>query len=212
MKRIYAYSILTMLGLCLSPVAGAQGNPQAANLARQGSEAAKSGDWDKAIDSFRKATDMDKKHAPNLAAALEQRGAAYMSAQRFSDAADDFTEALKINPNDAGTYERRAYVEMKMTDYDKALADYSEAIKHNPHDARYYNLRAYILETKSDFNGAMADTDRALKIDKNNAEARARKERLQKIQAMNAQQQQQQQSLTQTPIPAQPTAPPKKKP
>ncbi len=211
MKRICAYFFLIMLVLCLSQISRAQGNPEATNQARQGSEAARSGDWDKAIDSFRKATDLDKKHAPNLAAALQQRGAANMSQQRFTEAAEDFTEALKINPNDAGTYERRAYVEMKMNDYDKALADYSEAIKHNPRDARYYNLRAYILETKSDVNGATADTEKALKIDKHNAEALARKERLQKIQAANAQQQQQQ-SLSQTPIPAQPTAPPKKKP
>jgi hypothetical protein len=50
----------------------------------------------------------------------------------------------------------------------------------------------------------MADTDHVLSIDKNNAEAKARKERLQKIETMKAN------APGATPIPA-PSAQPKKK-
>ena len=167
-------------------------------MAREGSEAAKAADWNKAVDAFHKATELDRKWAPNLVAALQQRGVAYMSQQKPQEAAADFTEALKINPRDAGIHERRAYVEMKLNDFDKALADYTEAIQINPREIRYYLLRSYIYETKGDVKNSMADTNHVLKVDKNNAEAHARQERLHKIETMNAN------APGATPIPRQP--------
>lgn len=198
MKQITAFCAAILLYLGVSPVTHAQGNSEATNIARQGSEASKASDWNKAIDLFRKATEMDRKWAPNLVAALQQRGAANMSQQKFSEAAADFSEALNINPRDAGIHERRAYVEMKLNDFDKALADYSDAIKINPREIRYYLLRSYIYETKSDLKNSMADTEHVLHLDKNNAEAHARQERLKKIQTMNAN------APGPTPIPAAP--------
>jgi len=164
----------------------AQGNPEGARFAREGMEAAKNKDWNKAVDAFRKAAELDRKQAPNLIAALQQRGAAYTSEQKFPEAIADFSEALKMKPNDTGIYERRAYVEMKMNDLDKALADYSEAIKLSPDEVRYYLYRGYIYEIKGNVKNSMADTEKALKLDKHNAEALSRKERLQKVQSMNA--------------------------
>jgi tetratricopeptide (TPR) repeat protein len=186
MKTISALCLAAALGLSSLSTANAQGNSESAKLARQGSEAAKAANWDKAIDAFRKAAEMDRKWSTNLAAALQQRGAVFMNQQKFPEAAADFTEALNITPRDAAIHERRAYVEMKLHEVDKALADYSEAIKLNPHEIRYYMPRSYIYEVKGDLKNSMADTEHVLKVDKNNAEARARKERLEKIQAMNA--------------------------
>lgn len=186
MKRISVLCLATILFLGLSPMIQARGESEATTLARQGSQAAKAGNWDAAIDAFRKAAEMDQKWSSSLSAALQQRGAIYMKDQKFPEAEADFTEALKINPHDAGSHERRAYVEMKLNNFDKALEDYNDAIKINPHEIRYYLLRSYIYETKGDIQNSMADTDRVLKMDKKNAEAKARKERLQKIQALNA--------------------------
>jgi tetratricopeptide (TPR) repeat protein len=185
-KNISALCAAIALSLSVAPMIHAQGNDPATNTARQGAEAAKAGDWNKAIDAFRKATEMDKKWAANLVAALQQRGAVYMSQQKFPEAAADFSEALKINPRDAGIHERRAYVEVKMKDYDKALEDYTEAIKLNPKEIRYYLPRSFIYETKGDLKNSMADTEHILKTDKNNAEALARKDRLEKIEKMKA--------------------------
>jgi len=207
-KNTSAFCVAAALSLCVSPMIHAQGNNESTNIARQGSEAAKAGDWNKAVDAFRKAAEMDKKWGANLVAALQQRGAANMSQQKFPEATADFTEALKINPHDAGIHERRAYVEVKMKDYDKALEDYSEAIKLNPKEIRYYLPRSFIYETKGDLKNSMADTEHILKTDKTNAEALARKERLQKIEKMQAN------APGPTPIPAPPTSAPsqKKKP
>jgi tetratricopeptide (TPR) repeat protein len=164
----------------------AQGNREANALARQGTEAAKNKEWDEAVDALRKATEMDRKYAPSLAAALQQRATAYASQQQFQEAATDFDEAIKLNPRNASVYEGRASVAMKMNDLDKALAMYSEAIKINPHEPRYYSYRAYIYELKGDLTNAMADTEKLLKLQKDNPEALARKARLQARQAQAA--------------------------
>jgi len=207
-KLIRVLGMAVALSLSLSAVAEAQKEPESTKIAREGSEAAKAGDWDKAIDAFRKAAEMDHKWTPSLSAALQQRAVKRRTDQDFQGAETDLTEALKVSPKDAGIHERRAYVEMKLNKNDAALADYTEAIKINPQEVRYYLLRSYIYEVKGDIKNSMADTDHVLSIDKNNAEAKARKERLQKIEAMKATAQANAPGAT--PIPA-PSAQPKKK-
>jgi|SRR6266478_4828997 len=179
MKKFSSFNLIIALALCCFQLAQAQGNKEAAKYSREGFEASQSKDWDKAVNAFRKATELDRKQTPNLVAALQQRGVAYMDQQQFPEALADFNEALKLKPNDANIHERRAYIEMKTNDYDKALADYSEAINLKPNEVRYYLLRSYIYETKGDIKNSMADTEKALKLDPGNAEAKSRKARLQ---------------------------------
>jgi tetratricopeptide (TPR) repeat protein len=152
-----------------------QGNQEAANLTREGIEASKAKDWDKAIIAFRKAAQLEQRYAPNLASALQQRATVYVSQKKFQEAIGDYSEALKIKSDDADIYERRAYVEMQLRDYDKALKDYDEAIKLSPQEAKYYQVRAIIHQEKKDFKAAMADTEKTLQLDPNNADALARK-------------------------------------
>jgi len=186
MKKYFTFTLITAVALCASQVCQAQAkkNANEANrLAREGADAAKSQDWDKAVDLLRKASNLDHKYATDLAAVYQQRGYALAKNQMFQEAIQDYTEAIKIKPNDPRIYEQRAAVEMKMYDYDKALADYSELIKLKPNDVRYLNYRAYIYETKDDAQNAMAETEKVLKIEPNNQEAKARKQRLEQKQA-----------------------------
>jgi tetratricopeptide (TPR) repeat protein len=184
MKRYSALTLVIAMTVCVSQVAQAQGGKQAkgsneANrLAREGAEAAKNQDLDKAVELLRKATNLDRKYADELATVYQQRGYAYAKSQQYQEAIQDFTEAAKIKSNDARIYEQRAAVEMKMYDYDKALADYSELIKLKPNEVRYLNYRAYVYEVKDDLQNAMADNEKVLKTDPNNAEAKGRKQRL----------------------------------
>jgi len=152
-----------------------QGNQEAANLTREGIEASKAKDWDKAIAAFRKAAQLEGHYAPNLASALQQRATIYVSQKKFQEAIADYSEALKIKSDDPNVYERRAYAEMQLKDYDEALHDYNEAIKHSPEEAKYYQVRALIYQNKGDFKAALADTEKTLKLDPNNADAQSRK-------------------------------------
>jgi tetratricopeptide (TPR) repeat protein len=178
MKQLVVVLVTVSFALLLSDRVRAQPNKEANSLARRGTEAAKDQNWDEAVNDLRKATEMDRKYAPSLAAALQGRAAAYASQQKFSEAAADYDEVIKLNPRNASALEGRASVAMKTNDTDKALAAYGEAIKLNPHEIRYYLYRGYILEVKGDFKNAMVDTEKALKIQKDNPDALARKTRL----------------------------------
>ena len=189
MKKNFVFTFIAALALCAAQLSDAQATKdtkEANKLARDGAEASKNQEWDKAVDLLRKATALDHKYAPNLAAVYQQRGYAAATNQQFQDAINDFGEAIKINPEDPRIYEQRAAVEMKLNDMDKALADYTEAIKLKPNEVRYYLYRSYIYETKGDIKNSMADTEKVLKIDPNNQEAKSRKTRLEARQSMNS--------------------------
>jgi tetratricopeptide (TPR) repeat protein len=186
MKTLSVLCVVTTLGFSILQSAQQEGSPEAAKIAREGSQAAKDQDWDKAIERFRKASEIDRKYTQNLAIAYQQRAFSYANDQRFQDALNDLSESIKINPRDARAYEQRAAIEIKISDYDKALADYGEAIKNNPDEIRYHLYRGYIYETRGDLPNAMAETDAALKINSKNKEAVERKQRLQKIQSATA--------------------------
>jgi tetratricopeptide (TPR) repeat protein len=204
MKTLFVVCLVTTLGLSMAKSAQQEGNPEAAKIAREGSQAAKDQDWNKAIERFRKAAETDRKYTQNLAIAYQQRAFSYANDQRFQDALNDLGEAIKINPRDARAYEQRAAIEMKINDYDKAVADYGEAIKANPGEIKNHLYRGYIYELRGDLQNAMADTEAALKISSKNKEAVERKQRLQKIQSATAPAP----PANATPV----AAPPKKKP
>jgi tetratricopeptide (TPR) repeat protein len=176
----------TSLTICTAAIAAllsttdtrAADNAEAAKIAREAADAAKAKDWNKAVEGFKRATEMDHKFADNYFAALVQRGAVYREQQKFPESIADFTEALKIKSGDADTHERRAYAELQMKDYDKALADYNASLKADPKEARVYLLRSYVYEMKGDLKNGIADCDTVLKLNPGNGEAAARKQRL----------------------------------
>jgi tetratricopeptide (TPR) repeat protein len=202
MNRSFAFIVIAALTLCASQIcqAAEKKNPEANKLAVEGAKAAKSQDFDKAVDLLKKATGMDHKYADELSAVYQQRAYAAAKDQRYGDAMNDYEEALKLTPQQAARIrEVRAAVEMKIQDYDKALADYSELIKEKPNEIKYLNYRAYIYELKNDLQNSMADNEKILKTDPNNQDAKARKERVEKKLA---------EMVTLTPPPRSPTPAP----
>jgi tetratricopeptide (TPR) repeat protein len=189
MKRTFVFIFITALSLCAAQLSSAQApkeGKEANKLARDGAEASKNQEFDKAVELLKKATALDHKYANELAAVYQQRAYAAATNQQFQDAVNDYGEAIKLKPDDARIYEQRAAVEMKLNDNDKALADYSEAIKLKPNEVRYYSYRSYIYEVKGDINNSMADAEKVLKLDPKNQEAISRKKRLETLQSMRA--------------------------
>jgi tetratricopeptide (TPR) repeat protein len=183
MNRTFAFTLVAALAVCASHISQAaeKKNPEANKLAVEGAKAAKSQDFDKAVDLLKKATGMDHKYADELSAVYQQRAYAAAKDQRYGDAMNDYEEALKLTPQQSARIrEVRAAVEMKIQDYDKALADYSELIKEKPNEVKYLNYRAYIYELKNDLQNSMADNEKILKTDPNNQDAKERKERVEK--------------------------------
>src|SRR6266699_1340032 len=115
MKKSFALTLVTALALCAAQVCQAQVNKnakEANKLAREGAEASKNQEWDKAVDLLRKATALDRKYADELSAVYQQRGYADATNQQFQDAINDYSEAIKLTPQDVRVYEQRAAVEM----------------------------------------------------------------------------------------------------
>jgi len=169
MKKSFVFTLITALALCVSQVCQGQAKKssnEANRLAREGAEAAKNQDWDKAVELLRKATAMDHKYSDELAAVYQRRGYADASEHKYQDAIAEYAEALKLTPQDVRIYEQRAAVEMKINEY--------------------YNYRAYIYELRNDSKNALADTEKVLKMDSNNQEAKARKQRIEQKLAENA--------------------------
>ncbi len=188
MKKIHLFCLAGALFAIFPVVSDAQGNRESAKLSREGTEALKKRDWDKAVDLFRKAAELDHRNVPSLSAALQQRATAYQNQKppQYLKAIDDFSEAIEISPDDPAIYERRAYTEMKLGDYDRALADYSELITRKPNEVRYLLYRSYIYEVKGDVANCIADCDKVLQMHRDNAEAKARKQRMLTLQAQQS--------------------------
>ena len=94
MKKSFVFTLVTALALCATEVYSAEPNKntkEANRLAREGAEAAKSEDWDKAVESLRKATALDHKYASDLAAVYQGRGYTAAKNQQFQEAVEDFT-------------------------------------------------------------------------------------------------------------------------
>ncbi len=159
---------------------------EANKTALEGADALKSKNFDKAVELFRKATEMDHKYAPNLSVALQQRAFASSSEHKYKQAIEDYSSALDVTPGNSSIYEGRAYAEMMMEDYDSALKDYTKLIKLKPNEVGHYLRRSYIYEVKKDIPKAMADCTKVLKLDPNNAEAKARQQRLLLAKAVKA--------------------------
>src|SRR5947209_18974786 len=114
MKKTFIFTLITALALCVSQVCQGQAKKssnEANKLAREGAEAAKSQEWDKAVELLRKASAMDHKYADELAAVYQQRGYAAATNQQFQDAISDYSEAAKLTPQNVRIYEQRAAVE-----------------------------------------------------------------------------------------------------
>src|SRR5262252_10183156 len=98
MNRFIAFTLVATLALCASQTcqAAEKKNPEANKLAREGAEAAKSQDFDKAVDLLKKAAAMDHKYTDELSAVYQQRGYAAANDQRYGDPISDYEEALKL--------------------------------------------------------------------------------------------------------------------
>jgi tetratricopeptide (TPR) repeat protein len=180
MKNASAIIVFVLLSIfCAASTQAKKEETPATRFAQQGVEASKNKDWNKAIEMFRKAAELDQKFKPYLVIAYQHRAFAAASQQKYQDAIADLSEALKINPQNPRTYEQRAAMEMNTKEYDKALADYSQAIKFHPDEISNYLYRGYIYELRGDKKNATADTESALKLDPTNQEALDRKARLQ---------------------------------
>src|SRR3569623_2108320 len=105
-KRHLCFAASLFLALLLPTVMQADDKADAYRYGKEGIEAAKDKQWDKAIDLFQKAVKADPKEANNY----NILGLAYKGAGKTDEAIKAFGNAIEAEPNGANGYVNRAVV------------------------------------------------------------------------------------------------------
>ena len=99
--------------------------------------------------------------------AYNNRGIAKSKIGDYSDAIDDFTNAIKIDSNNSVIYTNSAFAKESLGDYQGAINDYNTAIEKDPDDSYAYYARGLSKEKLGNINGAKIDFTKAIEIDPN---------------------------------------------
>ncbi len=132
----------------------------------------KSMEYDRSIDDFTKALEINPKDKENYKV-YYMRGRSHFENRQYDEAINDFTKALEICPvTDKAT--RFSIIESRGNSYhalnkkDAAIKDFSDAIALNPghKNIKYvYSNRGWVWQNKEDYQKALKDYYAALAID-----------------------------------------------
>jgi len=125
------------------------------------------GEYDKAIQEYDKALELDPTYVP----AYYDRGVAHAQQQHYADAIADFSEVIALDAQHAGAYYNRGLVYARQNAFDQALADYDQALALHPEDPLIYNSRGNVHYNTKDYLQAIADYDQAIQHDPTYADA-----------------------------------------
>ena len=107
MKIFYRHLTAALsLALLLPAIALGDAKSDAYQFGKNGIEAAKRKQWDKAIDLFQKAIKADPKEANNY----NNLGLAYKGAGKMDEAIKAFSDAIEAEPNNSAGYVNRGVV------------------------------------------------------------------------------------------------------
>jgi tetratricopeptide (TPR) repeat protein len=113
-----------------------KGGPVAAHYER-GNAFIRSGDMDRAIESFSKALRLN----PNYADALTGRGLALCKKGDYENAMADLSEALYFDPRSANAYYYRGSIFSAQGNYSRAIADYDSSLRLHPDQKKVRDAR-----------------------------------------------------------------------
>jgi tetratricopeptide (TPR) repeat protein len=103
-----------------------------------------------------------------LATAYNNRGVAYRVKANYTQAIDDFNEAIRLVPDNANAFNNRGVAHRNIGDLDRAVADYDQAILIKPdYGAAFYN-RGLALADKKEYARAISDFTAVLRVDPKN--------------------------------------------
>jgi PGF-CTERM protein len=100
--------LTALIGICVfAPIVSAE---TAEEWNEKGISFAKSDEYEKAIECFDKAIELD----PNYANAYNNRGLTYYHLKQYERAIEDYNKAIELNPNGADAYYNRELARSKL--------------------------------------------------------------------------------------------------
>lgn len=196
LQTTIAAALAFALTMTLPAARGADNKAEAYKYGKEGVEAAKKKDWDKAIDAFRKATKADPtdpnnfnnlglayKSAGKLPEALKaftdgleaqdnasgyfNRGVVYVSMQQYEKAIQDFDSSLKLESNNVAAHRFRAFAYLQNKEYAKAVSDYGVVLEDKPNDPEILEREAFAYWNLKQYDKAIANYDKIIKLKPN---------------------------------------------
>ncbi len=95
-------------------------------------------------------------------------GDAKLITGHYSEAIDDYNQAIEIDPKDASIYVNRGRAKQEIGDFSGAIKDYSKAIEVDPKYSSSYGHRGKIKFDLGDKRGAIDDYNKAIDNDPSN--------------------------------------------
>jgi len=159
LNRHLAVAASLFLALLSPAFIQADEKADAYNYGKEGIEAAKNKQWEKAIDLFQKAVKADPKEANNY----NNLGLAYKGAGKMNEAIKAFGDAVAAEPNNSVGYINLGVAYTAEGKYDNAIEDLDKAIKMSPDSISAYRFRAFAYLQKKDYAKAVEDYNVVLK-------------------------------------------------
>lgn len=107
---------------------------------------------------------MDHVEAAERVRLLLLRGRSWLTEDDPDSAADDFTQALKLQPGNPEALRGRVRAYDLLQKFDAAVADWTVLIAANPNDDKLYRSRGASRLGAKDYSEALADYERSLQI------------------------------------------------
>lgn len=149
-KRILALEFVWAAFLLAAPTW-----PQspAADLAKQGNEHLRKGDYTDAIEAYTESIRLNARSAT----VFYSRGYAYYRNHNDDQAIQDYTAAIRLEPDYGEAFRERGHVYEHKGDYTNAIQDYTQALGIRPDDSYLRYDRAFAYERIGQYQPAIAD-------------------------------------------------------
>jgi len=88
--------------------------------------------------------------------------------EKYKEAVEDYTKAIKMNHDDADAFYNRGYVLIKLGKYNRAVKDLDRAITLEPEFAAAYHIRGIAFFDKKKYHEAVMDYTKAIALEPDN--------------------------------------------
>jgi tetratricopeptide (TPR) repeat protein len=158
-----------LLGILSVSVLVAQTPSSAISHFKVGVKENKEGNFDRAIEEFTIAIEINSHPVPHRAG--EQARSLHFAGKAELDSTEETESIIVLDKFTGLAYAHRCFARVHKRDFARAIADCDQALRITPRLAQDYQNRGVARQIVGDTNGALIDFNKAIEIDANLVEA-----------------------------------------